>query len=135
MKTTIVPCNSLATFEHELSTASDSPSPLLGFTPPRRSKRVRFSEPDLKIIQDAMSIERKKTLMCTEQSKFQVLQHLILPEKKFGAACPTEYQKFMIKNLKIKTRTQEDIRYEYPSDKFTDKKVRRKGNSVMCSLF
>lgn len=135
MKNTIVPCNSLAAFDSEPITGPDSPLQNLGLTPIKNAKKARMSEPDVKIIQNAMTVQRRKTLMCTEQSNFQVLQSIKLPEKKYGAACPTEYQKFVIKNLKIKTKAEEGVRYEYPCDHTQDKKPRRKGHSIMCSIF
>lgn len=134
MKNTIVPCNSLAAFDSEPMTGPDSPLQNSGFSPLKNTKKARMSEPDVKIIQNAMSVERRKTLMCTEQSNFQVLQNIKLPGKKYGALCPTEYQKFVIKNLKIKTKAEEGVRYEYPRDHTQCKAVKRKGQSITCSI-
>ena len=82
--------------------------------------------------------------MCTEQSSFQVLHKLKtkkLPGKKFSAMIPSEYEKFMIKQLNIKVNQVDSIKYQYPDDinneSINDKefKTKKKHRSTTCVMF
>ena len=116
------------------STGSDSHSPLTPCPIPKLPHRQRLSEPDPNIINRAMSLRRKKTLMCSEQSNFQILSKVKLPQKKYGAICPTEFQKFMIKNLNIHTYNTTEVKYRYP-DQPSAQPNKKRGKSIACLLF
>lgn len=116
------------------STGSDSHSPLTPNPIAKPPRRARLSEPDPSIINRAMSLRRKKTLMCTEQSNFQILSKVKLPQKKYGAICPTEFQKFMIKNLNIDTYNTTEVKYRYP-DHPSPQANKKRGKSITCLLF
>ena len=148
MQGTLVPCNSLCDFDlssessqtsSQTSTANSTPQMLN-----KLKRRSRAIEADYSIIEKTMSIERKKTLMCTEQSSFQVLHKLKtkkLPGKKFSAMIPSEYEKFMIKQLNIKVNQVDSIKYQYPDDinneSINDKefKTKKKHRSTTCVMF
>ena len=112
--------------------------------PNKLKRRSRVSEADDSIIEKVMSIERKKTLMCTEQSSFITLHKIKskkLPGKKFSALVPSEYEKFMIKQLNIKVNQVDCIKYQYPDELGNEKdcvqeiKRKQKGRSTTCIMF
>ena len=119
MEETLVPCNSLVELDRpirksQVSTAFNSPDTVNSI---KRSSRL--SETDFSIIEKTMSLERKKTLMCTEQSNFQVLHKIgtkKLPKKKYKAVAIGHYEKHILKELNISLNSRDELKYEYPKD-------------------
>jgi hypothetical protein len=148
MQASLVPCNSLADFDDssessQASTANSTPQ-----MPNKVKRKSRASETDFSIIEKSMSIERKKTLMCTEQSTFGLLHKLKtkkLPGKKYSAMAPSEYEKYIIKTLNIHVGRSDGLKYEYPKEfelkseengKISEKDGnKRKTRSTTCRVF
>ena len=127
METTVVPCNSLADLGSELLTSFNSPLFSNDTSVTRSLRRSKASISDFQIIQECMSPERKKTLICAEQSNFSILHKFKIPAspiKKFKARAPSEYEKYIMKIEKINDKKTESVRYEYPEDVLSCKEIR-----------
>ena len=121
MKLPIVPCNSkVQIFHNQLSITSQDSGISCGST--NMSKKSRMTVTDFEIIRKSMSPQRKKTLMCTEQSNFQILNKIKStnsPLKKFNTIIPSEYGKFIISEQDIRIIPIESIKYTYPENVMT----------------
>ena len=148
MQEALAPCNSVSNLEDSIDLSKTSSQTSTANSTPQMSsklkRRSRVSEADDSIIEKVMSIERKKTLMCTEQSSFLTLHKLNtkkLPGKKFSALVPGEYQKFMIKQLHVKVNQLESIKYQYPDELAVESNIdlefkrKQKSRSTTCILF
>lgn len=149
MNEILAPCNSLAELDplsgtSQTSTAFNSPDTMTSI-----KRKSRLSETDFSIIEKTMSLERKKTLMCTEQSNFQVLHKIgtkKLPTKKYKAVAISQYEKHVLKELNISLKARDELKYEYPKDiqgasrtiNKQEKNVNEKGKgtrTTVCSIF
>ena len=65
--------------------------------------------------------------MCTEQSNFNNLERMktpTYPKKKYSAVAPSEFSKLLMKQNKVKISANSNIRYEYPDDVLSCKKIK-----------
>jgi hypothetical protein len=157
MDSTLVPCNSFAEPETDVLPSFYS-SGLGTFSSVTRSaRRSKISISDFEIIQECMSLERKKTLMCTEQSNFKILHKFRVPstpKKKFKARAPSEYNKYILKLNNFAENKSNEVKYKYPlsepstnesaciiqsNQEFNEinkkQKVSQKGKSSVCAIF
>lgn len=117
MNEILAPCNSIVDLEslHDASQSSTTYS--TPCTLGSKKRKSRLSETDFSIIEKTMTLERKKTLMCTEQSNFQVLHKMKtkkLPVKKYNSVAISEYEKFILKELNIGLKNSDEVKYKYP---------------------
>ena len=131
------PCNSLADEDSNVTTSVNTPETDKTFTTAKSTRKSRLSIPDYDIIQLAITPERKKTLMCTEQNNFIVLHKFKspkYPKKKFSAVAPTEYSKFALQRNKIAITANNDIRFQYPEAILSSQQIKGLSNEEYLKL-